>query len=515
MWDRSYFDDLKDIREKSRLGGGSERIARQHASGKLTAHERIAVLLDENSFVEVNSLVESAASELGMSEKHIPGDGVVTGYGTIHGRTVFVSAQDFTVIGGTLGEAHAKKICHIMDMALMCRAPFICINDSGGARIEEGVSSLDGYSGIFYRNTLASGVIPQISVILGPCAGGACYSPAISDFIFMSRETAKMFITGPNVVKVVTGEEVGIDRLGGSTMHEEISGVAHFVYDDDAGCLKGVRELLAYLPDSNEKTPPAAPAEPVDHVCRIEQIVPDNQKRSYDVTEVIRELVDGSRFLEVQSAFAKNIVIGFARMDGRPVGIVANQPRYMSGCLDINASDKAARFVRFCDCFGIPLLTLVDVPGFLPGTYQEQGGIIRHGAKLLYAFSEATVPKLCLIMRKAYGGAYIAMNSKNLGADLVLAWPIAQIAVMGAEGAVDIICKNELRHAPNPSAVRDERIEEYNRRFMNPYVAAKRGYINEVVTPEETRERLIRALDMLKDKKPTAAVRKKHGNIPL
>lgn len=515
MWDRSYFDDLKDIREKSRLGGGSERIARQHASGKLTAHERIAVLLDENSFVEVNSLVESAASELGMSEKHIPGDGVVTGYGTIHGRTVFVSAQDFTVIGGTLGEAHAKKICHIMDMALMCRAPFICINDSGGARIEEGVSSLDGYSGIFYRNTLASGVIPQISVILGPCAGGACYSPAISDFIFMSRETAKMFITGPNVVKVVTGEEVGIDRLGGSTMHEEISGVAHFVYDDDAGCLKGVRELLAYLPDSNEKTPPAAPAEPVDHVCRIEQIVPDNQKRSYDVTEVIRELVDGSRFLEVQSAFAKNIVIGFARMDGRPVGIVANQPRYMSGCLDINASDKVARFVRFCDCFGIPLLTLVDVPGFLPGTYQEQGGIIRHGAKLLYAFSEATVPKLCLIMRKAYGGAYIAMNSKNLGADLVLAWPIAQIAVMGAEGAVDIICKNELRHAPNPSAVRDERIEEYNRRFMNPYVAAKRGYINEVVTPEETRERLIRALDMLKDKKPTAAVRKKHGNIPL
>ncbi len=515
MWDNSYLEELNQCLAKAKEGGGNERICKQHAAGKLTARERISLLLDPDSFVEVNALIESTAEDFDLAKKRKIGDGVVTGYGKVNGRLVFLSSQDFTVIGGTLGKAHAKKICQIMRMAIKARAPFLCINDSGGARIEEGVCSLDGYSEIFYLNTKASGLIPQISVILGPCAGGACYSPAISDFIFMSRDTSKMFITGPNVVKVVTGEDVSVDQLGGSNMHAEISGVTHFVYDNDAECLEGVKALLSYLPSHAGVKPFTVPTKNPERPCRIQEIVPDNQKRSYDVKEVINEIVDVDSFLEVQKDFAKNIVIGFARLNGKAIGLVANQPKYMSGCLDIDASDKASRFVRFCDCFQIPLITLVDVPGFLPGTRQEQGGIIRHGAKMLFAYSEATVPKISLIMRKAYGGAYIAMNSKNIGADMVFAWPIAQIAVMGAESAVDIIYKNEIQQAADPALKRNELIQEYNRQFMNPYIAAKNGYINEVIMPEETRNRLTNALDMLANKTCDEVICKKHGNIPL
>lgn len=515
MWNKSYLDELENYRNIKDFGGGEKRILKQHSLGKLTARERLEYLFDNGTFTEIDCFMESISTELGMSEKCVLGDGVVTGYGQIQGRKVFVSSQDFTVIGGTLGEYHSKKICHAMDLAYEMKIPFICLNDSGGARIEEGVSSLDGYSAIFYRNTRASGVIPQISVILGPCAGGACYSPAISDFIFMTKESSRMFITGPGVVKTVTGEEVAIEELGGALMHAEVSGVNHFVYDDDHSCLDGVKKLLTYLPDNNQSSLPVFEGVFTKEKCEIQEIVRDDQKKPYNVVSVIEQLVDDDTFFEVQKDFAKNIVVGFARMEGKVIGTVANQPQYLGGCLDVDASDKAARFIRFCDCFNIPLLTLVDVPGFLPGKNQEQNGIIRHGAKMLYAYSEATVPKVSVIMRKAYGGAYIAMNSRNTGADMVYAWPIAQLAVMGAEGAVDIIYKRTIEADADPQRKREELIEEYNTRFMNPYISAKRGYINDVIMPEETRDRLIATFNMLEGKSTNQTKCKKHGNIPL
>lgn len=515
MWDNRYINELINRRHIASLGGGTERIKKQHASGKLTARERLEKLFDKNTFVEIDSFIKSPHTDFQMNEKAVIGDGVVTGYGLIDGRVVYASSQDFTVIGGTLGEYHSRKICHAMDLALETRSPFISINDSGGARIEEGISSLDGYSSIFYRNTLASGVIPQISVILGPCAGGACYSPAICDFIFMAQKSGKMFITGPGVVKTVIGEDITVEELGGAQIHSEKSGVNHFVYDNDESCLEGVRKLLSYLPSSCEENSSIVKDFKYKHRCKLQDIVSDNAKKAYDVKDVISEIVDTSTFFEVQKDFAKNIVIGFARIEGRVVGIVANQPMHMVGCLDVDASDKAARFIRFCDCFNIPLLTLVDVPGFLPGSEQEHSGIIRHGAKMLYAYSEATVPKISVILRKAFGGAYIAMNSKNTGADMVYAWPIAQMAVMGAEGAVDIIYRREINSADNPSAKRDELVDQYNERFMNPYIAAERGYVDEVILPEETRERVATAFRVFESKKVDCKTVKKHGNIPL
>ena len=510
MWNKKYRDGLISSLEKSN-SGKQNRVDRQHVQGKLTAHERIAYLFDEGTFNEVGALVE------GVSEdgSHILGDGVVTGYGLINGRLTFASAQDFTILGGTLGQRHSEKICRIMDMAISARAPFISINDSGGARIEEGIRALNGYSGIFYRNTKASGVIPQISVILGPCAGGACYSPAISDFVFMARTTSQMFITGPAVIKAVTGENVSTADLGGADVHSRTSGVSHFVYEDEAGCLDGVKRLLGYLPQNNREHPPYdVQSLAVDESSNLEAIVPDDKHKGYTVHHVIVSIVDESSFFEVQSDYAKNIVVGFARLDGNTVGIVANQPSVMAGSLDIDASDKAARFVRFCDCFNIPLLSLVDVPGYMPGTVQERRGIIRHGAKLLYAFSEATVPKVSLIMRKAYGGAYIAMNSKGMGADMVFAWPIAELAVMGAEGAVEIINKGELKTSPNAEELKSRLIDEYVDKYLNPYIAAANGFIDEVILPEKTRKKIAWAFRMLEGKESDYPV-KKHGNIPL
>ena len=515
MWDKSYINELIDRRRTVALGGGQERINKQHSVGKLTSRERLEKLFDKDTFVEIDCFVKSPHTDFQMTQKAVIGDGVVTGYGTIDGRVVYASSQDFTVIGGTLGEYHSKKICHVMDLALETRSPFISINDSGGARIEEGISSLDGYSAIFYRNTLASGVIPQISVILGPCAGGACYSPAICDFIFMTKESGKMFITGPGVVKTVIGEEITVEELGGAQIHSEKSGVNHFIYDDDISCLEGVKKLLSYLPSSCEENTPIAKSFKYKSKSNLQDIVSDNSKRAYDVKDVINEIVDTATFFEVQSDYAKNIVIGLARIAGQVVGIVANQPLYMVGCLDVNSSDKAARFIRFCDCFNIPIITLVDVPGFLPGSEQEHNGIIRHGAKMLYAYSEATVTKISVIIRKAFGGAYIAMNSKNTGADMVYAWPIAQMAVMGAEGAVDIIYRREIKAAENADQKRKELVDEYNKRFMNPYIAAERGYVDEVILPEETRERIATALKIFKSKKVDYKSVKKHGNIPL
>lgn len=530
--------DLDKRREKSLLGGGQARIDKQHQSGKLTARERIEVLLDKDSFVEIDGLIESRIDDFDLDKKRVPGDGVVTGYGTINGRTVFVASEDFTVIGGTLGEYHSYKICRIMDMAMDMKAPLICINDSGGARIEEGISSLSGYAGMFLRHTKASGVIPQIAVILGPCSGGACYAPAICDFIFMVQNTSKMFITGPNVVKTVINEEVSVEELGGAKVHAEKSGVSHFTYDSEEECLMGVRKLLTYVPSSNLQQPPVVKPldeknsllykinhmfkkasgqkdNSYDQSCqKLTEIVPDNSRRSYDVKEVIECLVDKNSFFEVQKDFAKNVVVGFARMDGKTVGYVANQPAVMGGSLDYHASDKMARFIRFCDCFNIPLVTLVDVPAFLPGTQQEHNGIIRHGAKVLYAYSEATVPKISVIMRKAYGGAYIAMNSKEMGADLVYAWPIAEIAVMGADGAVNIAFKRKIKEAYDPVSAREQYKKEYEDRFLNPYVAAARGYVNEVIKPEETRKAILKGLAGLENKK-VESLYKKHGNIPL
>lgn len=533
--------DLEERRGKAAMGGGQLKIEKQHEQGKLTARERIEILLDKGTFVEVDGFVESRINDFDLDKRRVPGDGVVTGYGEIDGRLVFVSSEDFTVIGGTLGEYHSFKIARLQDMAMEMKAPFICINDSGGARIEEGISSLSGYSGMFLRHTKASGVIPQIAVILGPCSGGACYAPAICDFIFMVKDISKMFITGPNVVKTVINEEVSVEELGGARVHAQKSGVSHFTYDTETECLMGVRKLLTYLPGNNEeKAPvilPVTEKEPMflkvnkvlqklpfgkkteqegeQNPCsKISSIVPDNTRVAYDVKRVIGCIVDKGSFFEVQKEFATNAVVGFGRMNGECTGFVANQPSQMCGSLDYHASDKIARFIRFCDCFNIPLVTLVDVPAFLPGTMQEHNGIIRHGAKILYAYSEATVPKITVIMRKAYGGAYIAMNSKEMGADVVYAWPIAEIAVMGADGAVNIAFKRKIKAASDPEAMREQCKKEYEERFLNPYVAAARGYVNEVIKPEETRERLLAALKSLKNKK-VAPIKKKHGNIPL
>ena len=515
MWDKKYTEDLKARRERAIAAGGEARIKKQHAAGKLTARERAEYLFDRDTFVEIETLVESRGDEFGMAERRIPGDGVIIGYGMINGRIVYASIEDFTVMGGTLGEYHSKKICQIMDMAIKMRAPYISINDSAGARIEEGICSLDGYSGMFYRNTKASGYIPQISVILGPCAGGACYSPAITDFIFMARQSGKMFITGPGVVKAAIGEEITAEELGGATPHSTKSGVLHFTYEDDKSCLDGVKKLLSYLPQNCSERPPFNPDyRVVENSCMLQDIVPDNQKRPYDVLKVIDTFIDEDSFLEVQGTYARNLIIGFARLDGSVIGIVANNPMTMGGILDINASEKGARFIRFCDCFNIPILTLVDVPGFFPGREQEHDGIIRKGAKLLYAFAEATVPKITLILRKAFGGAYIAMNSKGMGADVVFAWPIAQIAVMGAEGAVGILHKKRIQAAADPAAEEQQLVSEYDEHFMNPYIAANRGFIDEVILPEETRKKISESFFALKDKTLLSNM-KKHGNIPL
>ena len=513
QWKNSI-DDLYQRRENVAAAGGPERIAKQHDSGKLTARERMEALFDDGTFVEINDMITSRATDFGMDKKKRPGDGVVTGYGYIHGRIAFAASQDFTVGGGSLGEAQAMKICRAMDKAMEMKAPFISINDSGGARIEEGIDGLSGYADIFYRNTIASGVIPQISVILGPCAGGACYSPAITDYIFMAEKNSQMYITGPAVVKSVTGEVISSADLGGAAVHSSTSGVAHFVYPDDLSCLNGVRQLLGYLPQNNQDRPMHVAGRTRDNCAIISDLVPVDSRKPYDVRAVIDTIVDVNSFFEVQANFAKNIVVGFARLDGETIGIIANQSQCMAGSLEINASDKAARFIRFCDCFNIPLLTLVDVPAFLPGSQQEHGGIIRHGAKMLFAYSEATVPKVGLIMRKAYGGAYIAMNSKGTGADVVYAWPIAEIAVMGASGAVSIIGKKAIEQAEDPQAKKEELLDEYNKKFMNPYIAAEHGYVDEVILPEETREKIAAAFRMLKSKDRVQPA-KKHGNIPL
>ena len=511
MWDQCIYDRLQQLNARAQAGGGEARVQKQHAAGKLTARERLDILFDPGTFTELDGLVESRNPDFGMDKRKVPGDGVVIGYGKINGRVAFASSEDFTVIGGTLGESHALKICKLQDMALEMRAPIILINDSGGARIEEGLNSLNGYSGMFLRNTRASGVIPQIAVIMGPCAGGACYSPAICDFVFMVEKTSYMFITGPQVVKTVTGEEVSTEELGGAKVHATTSGVAHFTYPDEAACLAGVKKLLSYLPQNNDHRPLIVPAAETDRCAGLEEIVPQSSRKAYDVHKVIELIADEDTFFEVQSEWAKNAVIGFGRMEGQTVGFVANQPFFMGGALDYHASDKMARFIRFCDCFNIPLLVLIDVPAFLPGAMQEHNGIIRHGAKLLYAFSEATVPKISLVMRKAYGGAYIAMNSRRMGADMVFAWPIAELAVMGAEGAVTIMCRKEIEADPN---CREELIRDYEERFMNPYLAAARGFIDEVITPADTRKKLTTALEMLRGKKNEEPW-KKHGNIPL
>ncbi|SEU31867.1 acyl-CoA carboxylase subunit beta [Stigmatella erecta] len=507
---------LQQMEKQAERGGGTNRIAKQHEAGKLTARERIDLLLDPGSFCELDKFVTHRLHDFGMGDKKILGDGVVTGYGTVEGRQVFVFAQDFTVFGGSLSGAYARKICKIMDMATRVGAPIIGLNDSGGARIQEGVESMAGYADIFLRNTLASGVVPQLSVIMGPCAGGASYSPAITDFIFMVKNTSYMFLTGPDVVKTVTHEEVTKEALGGALMHNQKSGVAHFAADNDPAVIQMTRELLSFLPSNNQEDPPVQPCD--DDVFRAEEllktIVPSNPNKPYDIKDIIRAIADHKHFFEVQEHFARNIVIGFARMNGRPVGIVATQPAVLAGCLDIDASVKAARFVRFCDCFNIPLVTLVDVPGFLPGTDQEWGGIITHGAKLLYAYAEATVPKVTLITRKAYGGAYDVMASKHIRADINYAYPTAEIAVMGPEGAVNIIFRNELATAADPTSERTQRVNEYREKFANPYKAAELGYIDEVIRPEETRAKIIRALEMLKNKRQENLPRK-HGNIPL
>lgn len=514
MWNSKYREELQSRREIARRGGGEKRLEKQHEKGKLSAWERLHILFDEGTFVEVDGFIESRINEFDMNQKRVPGDGVITGYGKINGKLVFAYSEDFTVIGGTLGEYHSLKICRIMDRALEMRAPLIAINDSGGARIEEGVCSLSGYSGMFLRNTKASGIIPQIAVIMGPCAGGACYSPAICDFIFMTENTSRMFITGPGVVKEVIGEIVSAFELGSAKTHMEKSGVAHFSYQNDEECLIAVRNLLSYLPANNAELADVKKCKTEVSSDKLQEIVPDEQRKVYDVHEVIKVILDTGSFLEVQPKYAQNIVIGFGRLDGQTVGIVANQALILGGSLDGSASEKAARFIRFCDAFNIPLLTLVDVPGFFPGSKQEHNGIIRKGAKLLYAFSEATVPKITVILRKAYGGAYIAMNSKNMGADMVYAWPIAQIAVMGAEGAADIIYKQEIETAEDHDAAKKQFAKKYEETFMNPYMAAKFGYIDEVILPEETRERLIGAFEMCRTKSRDTLV-KKHGNIPL
>jgi propionyl-CoA carboxylase beta chain len=507
---------LQQLEDVAELGGGVERITRQHKDGKLTARERIDLLLDPGSFSELDKFVTHRATDFGMGNKKVPGDGVVTGYGTVEGRQVFVFAQDFTVFGGSLSGAYAQKICKVMDLATRVGAPIVGLNDSGGARIQEGVESLAGYADIFLRNTLASGVVPQISLILGPCAGGAVYSPAITDFIVMTKNTSYMFITGPEVIKTVTHEEVSKEDLGGALAHNQKSGVAHFAAESEQQAISLTRELLSYLPSNNADDAPLAPT--ADDPGREEQslatLVPANPNKPYDIRDIVKLIVDDKHFFEVQEHYAKNIVVGFARLNGRSVGLVGNNPAVLAGCLDIDASTKAARFVRFCDCFNIPLVTLVDVPGFLPGTAQEWQGIIKHGAKLLYAYAEATVPKITVITRKAYGGAYDVMASKHIRADLNYAYPTAEIAVMGPEGAVNIIFRKELDGAKDPVAEKARLVSEYREKFANPFKAAELGYIDEVIRPEKTRLKLIRALEMLKDKRQENLPRK-HGNIPL
>ena len=507
---------LEQMRADSLLGGGSVRMERQHAWGKLTARERLDLLLDAGSFVELDAFVTHRSTEFGLAEQRVLGDGVVTGHGTIDGRLVFVFSQDFTVFGGSLSEAYAEKICKIMDLAMKVGAPVIGLNDSGGARIQEGVVSLGGYADIFLRNVLASGVIPQISVIMGPCAGGAVYSPAMTDFTIMVEGTSYMFVTGPNVVKAVTHEEVDSEFLGGATTHTTKSGVAHLAARDEAEALAAVRRLLAHLPQNNlSDAPSITPRDPADRQDpELDHVIPDDPSRPYDMHDVIRRIVDDATFLEIQPGWAGNILVGFARLGGRSVGIVAQQPAVLAGALDIDASIKAARFVRTCDCFNIPLVTFVDVPGFLPGVSQEHGGIIKHGAKLLYAYCEATVPKVTVITRKAYGGAYDVMSSKHIRGDMNFAWPTAEIAVMGADGAVNIIFKDDIAAAADPVAERARLVADYEREFASPYVAAARGYVDEVIRPSETRPRLIRSLEVLADKHDTNP-RKKHGNIPL
>ena len=514
--DNPKIQELRDKKILSQQGGGPERIKKQHEKGRLTARERLDLLLDKGSFREVDAFVEHRSSDFGTDDNKILGDSVITGWGTINNRLTYVFSQDFTVFGGSLGEVHAEKVVKIMDMALKNGAPIIGLNDSGGARIQEGVVSLGGYADIFLRNTLASGVIPQISVIMGPCAGGAVYSPAITDFIFMVRGSSFMFITGPEVVKTVTHEEVSFEELGGADVHAEKSGVCHIAADTEANTLFLVRKLLSYLPQNNMEDPPFLPTDdsPLRKEISLDTIIPDDPSKPYDIKDVICLLVDNSEFYEIQEGFAQNIVVGFARLGGHCVGIVANQPAFLAGVLDIDSSEKAGRFVRFCDSFNIPLLTFVDVPGFLPGVDQEHGGIIRSGAKLLYAFSEATVPKITLITRKAYGGAYDVMSSKHIRGDVNLAWPSAEIAVMGPEGAVNIIFRKELSKSKDPDKKRVELVKEYREKFANPYIAASRGYIDDVIEPSTTRTRLINALEMLSNKRDKNP-RKKHGNIPL
>ena len=513
---KDELDRLTKLEKQIKAGGGEKRIQQQHASGKLTARERINLLFDSGTFNELDLFVQHRCVNFGMEKISIPADGVVTGYGKVNGRTVCALSQDFTARGGTLGEMHAKKICKVMDIAMTMKAPVVGFIDSGGARIQEGINALDGYGKIFFRNTYASGVIPQISAVMGPAAGGAVYSPAMTDFVFMVKRTSHMYITGPSVVKAATGEEITDDELGGAMTHCIKSGVAQFACDSDEQAITEIKRLLSYLPQSNEEQPPDIP--PTDSPDRtdlaLDDIIPAAAHKTYDMKAVIRSIVDNGEFLEPSRQYAPNIITGFARLNGHVVGIIANQPSYLAGCLDINASDKATRFIRFCDIFNIPLLTIVDTPGYLPGSSQEWGGIIRHGAKLLWCYSEATVPKLTLIIRKAYGGAYIAMCSQSLGADYTLAWPTAEIAVMGAEGAAAIIHRQEIQTADDPKAKEKEKIEEYRKLFYNPYVAASQGCINAIIRPSDTRPTIIAALEALRNKKETRPA-KKYGNIPM
>ncbi|MEY3418183.1 MAG: hypothetical protein RL711_103 [Bacteroidota bacterium] len=508
---------LRTLHEEASLAGGEKRIEAQHAKGKLTARERIHLLIDEGTFEEIGKFVTHRCHDFGLENETYLGDGVITGYGTINGRSVYVYAQDFTIFGGALSEAHAKKICRIMDLAMQNGMPIIGLNDSGGARIQEGVVSLGGYADIFYRNTMASGLIPQLSAIMGPCAGGAVYSPAITDFIMMVENTSYMFVTGPNVVKTVTHEQVSAEELGGASTHSSKSGVTHFAYPNEISCIVHLKKLLSYIPQNCEDKAPELPYsnhENSELRHKLDQLIPENPNQPYDMREVVNEICDQDTFMEVHEHFAGNIVVGFARLAGKSIGIVGNQPAVLAGVLDINASTKAARFIRFCDCFNIPLLVLEDVPGFMPGTDQEWRGIITHGAKLLYAFSEATVPRITVITRKAYGGAYDVMNSKHIGADMNYAWPSAEIAVMGAKGAAEIIFKKEIAEAENADVRLEEKIEEYTDKFANPYRAAAMGYVDEVIQPSETRAKLIKAFKMLENK-VAKIPRKKHGNIPL
>lgn len=509
-------NELYDRRREVELGGGDDRIVKQHEKGKLTARERIDLLVDPGTFVEINPFIELRVKDFGLENQKGPGDGVVTGYGKVNGRPIYLFSQDFTVFGGALGEMHANKIANVMDLAAKNGAPFVGLNDSGGARIQEGVVSLDGYGKVFYRNSIYSGVIPQISVIMGPCAGGAVYSPAITDFVMMVDKTSQMFITGPKVIETVTGEKISSEDLGGSRVHNSISGVAHFRAQSEEAIIEQVRTLLSYLPQNNQEKPPVAEynSDEDDYRPDLTDLIPFDAVRPYDVRVVVEQVVDAGSFTEVQKEFAKNVVVGFGRIKGQPVGLVCNQPKFMAGGLDIDSSDKAARFIRTCDAYNIPIITFEDVTGFFPGVKQEHGGIIRHGAKILFAYSEATVPKITVILRKAYGGAYVALNSKAIGADMVYAWPNAEIAVMGPQGAANIIFAKEIANSPDPEATRAQKIEEYREKFANPYVAASMGMVDDVIDPRDTRIKLIQALDMMQNKKESRP-EKKHGNIPL